>query len=166
MTMMWGFQILQRPINNPAATARILAINMPLTLREAEKTGWGFVPWHHSSLTLGKLKIFFFHYSWIISSMLVISLFYSLTFLSGLPQIPPGRRTTSRRWRRLPPTMTNTWSHRGDVPPRSTLLHHLCCFLKAQQPSLTTLLRTAHNAFQWPTAHDMFMVDRDVPSQS
>lgn len=79
------------------------------------------------------------------------SLFYPflLTFLSGLPQIPPGRRTTCHQWRRSTPTTTSTWSRKGDLPPLGTLLR-LCRFLTGRQPSPSTPQAIAHNAFQWP----------------
>lgn len=86
------------------------------------------------------------------NSHTIVSLLFYPSFLtspSGLPQIPPGRRITCHRWRRLPPTMTNTWPRQGVVPPLRTLLL-LCCFLTGQRSSRTTPPATDHNAFQWP----------------
>lgn len=102
----------------------------------------------------------------IIASFLFSSLsFFSsvLTSLSGLPHIPQGRRITCHRWRRLPPSMTNTWPRQGVFPPLRSLLL-VCRFLTDLWASLTTTQTIGHNAFQWPVAHDKFMLHHVVHS--
>lgn len=80
-----------------------------------------------------------------------------LTSLSGLPQIPPGRRITCHQWRRLPPTMTSTWPQQGYVPRLVTPLL-LCCFLEGQRSSLTRPPGSGHNAFEWPITQTCLLI--------
>lgn len=184
MTMMWGFHSMQRPISTLATTARIFTISMPFTLeyRKRQKGDkgrcriWRCVLCPYSTLIMSTfppslLSLFLFsniHHCPLVFFFPNFQSFlfhpFFLTSLSGLPQIPPGRKITCHQWKRLPLTMTSTWPQQGVVPPLRNLLP-LCCFQVGQQSCLTTTPESAHNAPELPTTHTCLLINNHSCTQ-